>query len=75
MVDHPASYHRPNYRANALGKRIRSLKPHERYLSLGESTEERTTTYLALIKHHIPDFTVKQIRDAVNDQVDLTPLI
>jgi len=66
MADQPASYPWSSYQANALGKRIRMLKPHECYLSLGATTEERTTAYRALFKHHIPEFTLKQIRDAVN---------
>jgi len=66
MVDHPAKYPWSSYRANALGKQIRILTPHECYLSLGHAAEERRAAYKALFKDHIPEFTLKQIREAAN---------
>ncbi|MFT5372283.1 MAG: putative transposase [Lysobacterales bacterium] len=69
MLDHPADYLWSSYRANALGKQISLLTPHECYLSLGHSSEERQAAYSALFKTNISDSTLKQIRDAVNSHV------
>lgn len=66
MVDHPASYPWSSYKANALGMRIGLLKPHECYLSLGNTDEKRRAAYQALFEVQIPEFTMKEIRDTVN---------
>ena len=66
MVDDPANYPWSSYRANALGKPIDLLTPHECYLSLGRAPEERRVAYKVLFKDHIPEITLKQIRNAAN---------
>ncbi len=66
MVDHPANYPWSSFKANALGKKIRLLTPHECYLSLGQTAKERMAAYRALFKSHIPEFTLNQIRNAIN---------
>jgi len=66
MVCDPARYPWSSYQANALGKEIKLLKPHECYLSLGSSAENRRVAYKALFKHSIPESTLSQIRIAAN---------
>lgn len=66
MVDHPSAYPWSSYRKNALGKTIELITPHTCYQQLGSSDEERQQTYRALFDHHIPDYTLKEIREATN---------
>ena len=66
MADHPASYPWSSYGSNALGKRINVLTPHECYLALGGSAEERRAAYQALFEQQIPDLALRAIRETVN---------
>ncbi|MGS2716809.1 transposase [Eionea flava] len=66
MVDDPADYFWSSYRANAFGKKIKLLSPHDLYLSLGETDKERQTNYRDLFKCQLPSNLIDDIRDTVN---------
>ncbi|TCI05102.1 transposase [Corallincola luteus] len=66
MVAHPAEYPWSSYQGNALDKAIALLTPHPCYIALGATPLLRKAAYQALFRHHIPDYTLKEIRDATN---------
>ena len=66
MVQDPAEYYWSSYQCNALGKESSLLKPHQEYLSLGKSSDERLKNYRELFKYHIDEEMVTDIREAVN---------
>jgi len=66
MVGHPVEYRWSSYQKNALGKPIKLITPHPCYQSLGKTDEERQLAYKALFDQQIPDYTLKEIRDAIN---------
>ena len=66
MVEHPVEYPWSSYQKNAIGKFIELITPHYCYLSLGKTDEERQEAYRSLFEHEIPDYTLKEIRQAVN---------
>ena len=66
MVEHPAEYPWSSYHKNALGKPVELITPHECYLSLAKTDKTRQKRYTALFERDIPDYTLKEIRDAVN---------
>ncbi|GAA3534147.1 transposase [Zobellella aerophila] len=66
MVQHPAEYPWSSYQGNALDKVIDLITPHSIYLSLGKDDEQRKAQYRELFKYHIPDLSLKEIRDATN---------
>ena len=55
-----------SYQKNAMGKLIELITPHYCYLSLGKNDEERQETYRSLFEHEIPDYTLTEIREAIN---------
>lgn len=65
MVEHPSEYPWSSYQHNALGKQIELLSAHSAYQALGADKEARRTAYQALFKHHIPEYSLKQIREAL----------
>ncbi len=66
MVKHPAEYPWSSYQMNALGKEIKLLSPHSCYLSLGKTNVSRQAAYSALFEQLIPEFTLEEIRHAIN---------
>ena len=66
MVGHPAEYPWSSYQKNAEGRPIELLTPHICYQSLGKTDEKRQEKYKGLFEQQIPDYTVKEIRDATN---------
>ncbi len=48
---------------NALGHPDRVVLPHEEYLGLGEETEERRRTYVALFAHEVSGRVITAIRE------------
>ncbi|GAA0340502.1 hypothetical protein GCM10009092_01250 [Bowmanella denitrificans] len=64
MVAHPAEYPWSSYQHNALDKHIELLTAHPLYLALGADITSRKAAYQALFKAHIPDYSLKQIREA-----------
>lgn len=66
MVGHPVEYPWSSYQRNAVGKPIKLLTPHPCYQSLEKTDEKRQLAYKALFDQLIPDYTLKEIRDAIN---------
>lgn len=66
MVEHPAEYAWSSYRFNGQGQGDSLLNPHENYLALGASSEERTRRYRDLFRAHMEPGLIDEIRHAVN---------
>lgn len=66
MVGHPGEYRWSSYRANAEGERDRVITPHQDYLRLGCSDENRRENYRGLFKAHLDPEVVANIRRATN---------
>jgi len=66
MVDHPVDYPWSSYQANALGKSIRLLTPHEQYMQLGDTFTERCSRYVGLFDAYLSDNTLELIRTSTN---------
>ncbi|MDO8811264.1 MAG: transposase [Gallionella sp.] len=66
MVPHPSEYPWSSYHSNALGKPNDLVTPYLEYLHLGKTAEARQAAYRQLFKHHIPEGSVDDIRDATN---------
>jgi putative transposase len=66
MVNAPESYPWSSYACNALGKTNALLKPHELYLALGLSTDERCEAYKGLFDSHIESIQLDEIRESTN---------
>ncbi|HYJ19222.1 MAG TPA: transposase [Burkholderiales bacterium] len=64
MVDHPADYPWSSYQSNATQVRNTLVTPHELYLRLGQSIEERNDAYKQLFHAQLSDSDVDAIRDA-----------
>lgn len=66
MVEHPSEYLWSSYRYNALGQEDENVTPHEEYVRLGKSAEDREKAYRALFRSHISEKTLDEIRQATN---------
>jgi putative transposase len=66
MVPHPRDYPWSSYRANGEGVAEPLLTPHDEYLRLGRSDEERRSHYRELFKAHMDPERVNEIRQATN---------
>ena len=66
MVIDPAEYKWSSYRCNALGLVNSLFSPHRLYLALGETSQQRQTTYRDLFKVQISDSMISDIRNCTN---------
>ncbi len=66
MVDHPSAYPWSSYGYNALGKDDVLITPHEEYIRLGGTADDRQKSYRTLFKSRIPDRTLADIRESIN---------
>lgn len=66
MVSHASEYPWSSYQANALGKPIELLTPHEMYFQLGGNDEERQSRYRSLFRGRMSEKDLATIRDATN---------
>lgn len=66
MVDHPVDYPWSSYQANAEGKSIMLLTPHEQYVQLGDTFTERRSRYVGLFDAYLSDNTLELIRTSTN---------
>tara|TARA_R110002050_G_scaffold71891_3_gene154663 strand:+ start:49679 stop:50401 length:723 start_codon:yes stop_codon:yes gene_type:complete len=66
MVDHPEEYPWSSYQANAVGKAIELLTPHEQYVKLADTHTERLSRYVGLFDEYLSDNTIELIRAATN---------
>jgi putative transposase len=65
LVRHPAEYRWSSYSANALGKVSSLVTPHEQYVRLGRTPEERQAAYRGLVAS-LTEEQVDAIRAATN---------
>ena len=71
MVNYPDEYRWSSYHANALGFESGLRIPHDEYLRLGNSVEERLIAYRSLFQYCLePDF-LKKVRNAVQKNLAL----
>lgn len=66
MVDHPSEYKWSSYACNAMGGVDSLIAPHELYLKLGSSDDERHNNYRELFDAHIDARALTEIREATN---------
>lgn len=66
MVDEPSKYSWSSYGCNALGVETELQTPHELYIALGKTKNERLVNYRQLFKTHIGVKLLKEIIDSVN---------
>jgi putative transposase len=66
MVSHPREYPWSSYRANGEDVADPLLTPHDEYLRLGRSGEERRHHYRELFKAHMDPERINEIRRATN---------
>jgi putative transposase len=69
MVMHPGEYPWSSYHANAQGERSGLVTPHEQYLRLGSSREQRMTVYSELVQEPLDQQLDDEIRAAVNQEL------
>lgn len=61
MVKHPSDYPWSSYHANALGKPIKLISPHQQYTQLGNTHTDRQQAYRALFKGRIANRDINLI--------------
>jgi len=66
MATHPADYSWSSYRCNAMGENNKMITPHEEYLALGKSAEQRQQAYRSLFDEQLNQTTIDEIRQATN---------
>ena len=66
IVSYAGDYSWSSYSLNAQGRPSALCKPHEEYLELGESKDERTEKYRIFCKQSTNDQMLKEIRDSTN---------
>jgi putative transposase len=71
LAHHAYDYPWSSYRANAEGTGGRFVTPHEEYLRLGRTSEERRLAYREMFGRELPLDRIKEIRNATNGNVAL----
>ena len=66
MVNDPSDYKWSSYRYNALGIKSLICTPHEAYLSLGATADDRHKCYRELCSNHIDEKLLCDVRKALN---------
>jgi putative transposase len=66
LVRDPANYVWSSYQANALGQSVQIWSPHDEYLSLGGSKDQRQKAYRKLFKNCAGSEYITEIRHALN---------
>ncbi len=66
MVKHPGDYYWSSYGVNGDGKTSSLITPHEDYLTLGNSREQRLEAYRNSFSAHLTDKELLSIRRATN---------
>lgn len=66
MVRRPQDHRWSSYGFNAQGRKDPLLQPHQQYLRLGKNEATRREAYRALLKAHLDDPILAQIRQATN---------
>lgn len=65
MVSHPDEYVWSSYQANAMGKKIKGVTPHELYLRLGSNISNRLHAYRHLFKEYISADLIQEMRECL----------
>ena len=71
MVNDPADYMWSSYQCSALGRSSELFQPHDLYIGLGASPEERRDNYRSLFRGYIPPERIEFIRQGVNKGIAL----
>ena len=71
MAADPSGYEWSSYRCNGLGIASELCTPHEEYLKLGRTKNERLYTYRSLFKAHVEGELLGAIRSSVNQGLAL----
>lgn len=66
MVDQPAEYKWPSYRANAQGEPSTLRTPHVLYEALGQDDKSRQAAYREFFRYELDPGLVDEIRRATN---------
>ena len=66
MVIQPSEYLWSSYQANAMGKAIKCITRHPTYLSLGKTKASRLIAYRELIRGHLSDRDIHNIRQCLD---------
>jgi putative transposase len=66
MVEHPSQYPWSSYGVNAQGEESDLVVPHELYMRLGATEEDRRSFYRELLKVHIGEGGLEEMREATN---------
>ena len=66
MVSDLADYMWSSYRANGLGIASGLCSPHEQYLALGRTQQERLANYRSLFESQVDGDLLTEVRHAVN---------
>jgi putative transposase len=66
IVKDPSDYHWSSYQCNGLGRQSKLLTPHNIYLALGKTQEERLTNYGSLFEDQLAEKILNDIRNSVN---------
>jgi len=66
MVGDPSDYAWSSYRCNGMGIESDIYTPHEEYLLLGKSKNQRLQAYRSLFKAHVESELLEEIRNSVN---------
>ncbi|WP_458735130.1 transposase [Zobellella taiwanensis] len=66
MAEQPGQYHWSSYQANARGKPVACLTPHEVYLRLGNTPAARQQAYRSLFEQPVPEEQLADFRMGLN---------
>ena len=66
MVKEPSDYSWSSYGCNALGVETELQTPHELYLALGKTKQERLSHYRELFKAHVSIKLLEEVRGSLN---------
>jgi len=66
MVPHPRDYPWSSYRANGGLRASALVTPHDGYIALGETPEQRAAAYRRLFEFELDEEDLKEIRSAAN---------
>ena len=66
MVSNPAEYVWSSYQVNGLGVASKLCSPHDAYLALGKSKQERLTNYRSFFNSHVDGDLLEEVRLALN---------
>lgn len=67
MVNDPAGYAWSSYQVNGLGVVSKLCSPHDLYLALGNSRQERLANYRSLFELHVDGDLLTEVRHALNN--------